>query len=139
MMGCWSYCRYHADSKKALWRPHFTCLYCRIRRWYYGKLDPKYWRYNRYMHIVTPIEPKLVNGKVTYVTAVEPDVFWLDEQRSYLMFRDPRRRLRGVKDVIFNKLADIIGKMETKPDRTYSKGYLFVRKNFCTLLEMMAN
>jgi hypothetical protein len=91
------------------------------------------------MRIVVPL---IVNrgpdGKPT-VGIPEPDIFWLSEDRSYLLFRDPRRRFRAFKDVIFNVLGAQCRRMEVKYGKTYSKGYLFVRKNLYTLLEMFAN
>jgi hypothetical protein len=135
MMGCLAYCKYPHTT----WRPHWTCLYCRIRRWNSGKLDRKYWRYNRYMRIVVPLIVKRgPDGKPTEGIP-EPDVFWLSEERSYLLFRDPRRRFRAFKDVIFNALGAQCRRMEVKYGKTYSRGYLFVRKNLYTLLEMFAN
>ena len=135
MMSCLVYCKYPHTT----WRPHWTCLYCRVRRWYYGKLDPKFWRYNRYMRIVIPLVPKKgADGKVTWGLP-EPDIFWLSEDRSYLLFRDPRRRFLAVKEVLFNALAAQCRRMEVKHDKTYSRGFLFVRKNFYTFLEMLAN
>ena len=38
-MACAPICS-HLDANKGLGRPHFTCLTCLFRRWYYGKLDP---------------------------------------------------------------------------------------------------
>ena len=135
MMSCLVYCNYPHTT----WRPHLTCFYCRIRRWYYGKLNRKFWRYNRYMRVVIPLIPKKgANGKVSW-GIVDPDIFWLSEDRSYLLFRDPRRRFLVVKEILFNTIASQCRQMEVKPGQNYSKGFLFVRKNLYTLLEMLAN
>jgi hypothetical protein len=135
MMSCLVWCKYPHTT----WRPHWTCLYCRVRRWHYGKLDRKLWRYNRYMRIVIPLVAKKgIDNKVAWGIP-EPDVFWLNEDRSYLLFRDPRRRFLAVKEVLFNALAAQCRRMEVKPGKIYSRGFLFVRKNFYTLLEMLAN
>ena len=91
------------------------------------------------MRIVVPLVPKKsINGKITW-GAPQPDIFWLNETSSYLLFRDPRRHFRSVKDVIFKMLGAQCRRMETRYGKTYSKGYLFVRKNLYTLLEMFSN
>ena len=119
-MGCMNQCNH------PLKRPHWSCLYCRIRRWHYSKLDPKLWHLNRYLNIVIPKD-------------VKPDVLFLDESRSYVIWRDPNRRLFSFKEAAFKRLFIVCENMELKPSKTYSKGYLFIKKNLVTLLEMMAN
>jgi hypothetical protein len=126
-LGCVGRCRF------LLKRPHWSCQYCRLRRWFYGKLDPKFWRWNRFLNVIIPYCP---DGK-----AVLPDVFFLDENGDtlYLIYRDPRRRLLSLKEAAFKLLARLCRKFELKRGKAYSKGYLFVRKNVFTLLETAAN
>jgi hypothetical protein len=126
MMGCLPYCRYPHTT----WRPHWSCLYCRIRRWFYGKLDHKIWHYNKRLNVVLPI-------------GVRPDVLFLDEKTIYCVWRDPNRKFKAAKQVLFNKLFSIIKKMEfrpgVKPGVNYPNGLYFIRKNLVTFLEMLAN
>ncbi len=49
-MACSSLCGYTNEMR----RPHFSCMYCRIRRWFYKKMDPKQYHYNRFMRVVVP-------------------------------------------------------------------------------------
>jgi len=92
------------------------------------------------MRIVVPLETKKnLDGVSTERIAVDPDIFWLSENQSYLLFRDPRRRFLALKEVMFKIIAAKCRNMEEKPEKTYSKGFRFVRKNLYTLLEMLAN
>lgn len=64
-----------------LGRFHWTCLYCRIRRFFYGKMDPKKYHYNRYMGLVMP-----------------------ESQTTYVLIIDNTRRLARVKNSLLKKL-----------------------------------
>jgi hypothetical protein len=107
-------------------RPHWSCPYCRLRRWFNGLLDPSIWHWNRYLNVVIPKD-------------VKPDIIFLSECQTYLIWRDPHRRLFAAKEAAFRLLFGLIKRMETKPNKAYSKGFFFVRKSLCTLLETMAN
>jgi hypothetical protein len=65
-------------------RPHLTCLYCRIRRLYYGKLDEKKYHYNRFMGLVMP--PSYSN---------------------YVLIIDNNRRFARVKDILLKYVLTI--------------------------------
>jgi hypothetical protein len=79
-MACSSLCGYTDEMR----RPHFSCLFCRIRRFFYGKMDPKKYRYNRYMRIVVPAD-----------------------QTTYVLLIDNKRRLACVKAQILKRLLTI--------------------------------
>jgi hypothetical protein len=65
-------------------RPHFTCLYCRVRRLFYGKMDKKQYHYNRFMRVVMP-----------------------QDCTSYVLLIDNKRRLANVKAAILKRLLTI--------------------------------
>jgi len=65
-------------------RPHFTCLFCRVRRFFYGKLDRKKYHYNSKMRIVLPED---------YIT--------------YVLFIDNKRHLANVKALVLKRLLTV--------------------------------
>jgi len=65
-------------------RPHFSCMYCRVRRWFYGKMDKNKYHYNAQMRIVMP-------GDCT----------------TYVLFIDNGRRLKNVKAQLLKRLLTI--------------------------------
>jgi hypothetical protein len=67
-----------------LHRPHFSCLFCRIRRFRYRKMDKNKYHYNRYLGVVTS-----------------------ERMQTYVMFIDPDRRLARVKAAILKRLLTI--------------------------------
>jgi hypothetical protein len=79
-MACSSLCGYTNDMR----RPHVSCLFCRIRRFFYGKMDPRKYHYNRYMRIVVPAD-----------------------QTTYVLLIDNKRRLAHVKGAILKRLLTI--------------------------------
>jgi hypothetical protein len=79
-MACSSLCGYTNDMR----RPHLSCLFCRIRRFFYGKMDPIKYHYNRYMRIVVPAD-----------------------QTTYVLLIDNKRRLACVKAQILKRLLTI--------------------------------
>ncbi len=107
-------------------RPHWSCLYCRTRRWFAGKLSSKIWHWNRYFGMPIPSD-------------VKPDVIFLNEAESYIIYRDPQRRFLVVKDILFLRLFKVCEQFEMKNGEVYPKAFFFVRKNLFTLLETLAN
>jgi hypothetical protein len=65
-------------------RPHFSCLFCRVRRLFYGKIDKTQYHYNRYMRIVMP-----------------------QDCSTYIIFIDNKRHFRNVKAAILKRLLTI--------------------------------
>lgn len=79
-MNCSILCGYTGDMA----RPHLSCLFCRIRRFFYGKMDPKKYHYNRIMRIVMPAD-----------------------QTTYVLLIDNKRRNGNVKGAILKRLLTI--------------------------------
>ena len=79
-MPCKSLCHHK------LHRFHFTCLYCRLRRFFYGRMDKKKYHYNRYLGVVMP----------------QPD-----KQSTYVLIIDENRHLRAVKAAILKRWLTI--------------------------------
>jgi hypothetical protein len=69
-MPCHSLCGYTNEMR----RPHLSCLFCRVRRYFYGKMDTKQYHYNRLMRIVMP-----------------------RDQTTYILFIDNKRKHEGMK------------------------------------------
>jgi hypothetical protein len=65
-------------------RPHLTCLFCRVRKYFYGKCDRKYFHYNRLMRIVMP-----------------------GDCSNYVLFIDNKRHLAPLKAAILKRLLTI--------------------------------
>lgn len=65
-------------------RIHFSCLFCRIRRFFYGKMDKKQYHYNKCMRIVMP-----------------------QDCTQYILFIDNKRRWASVKAAILKRLLTI--------------------------------
>jgi hypothetical protein len=65
-------------------RPHFSCMFCRVRRLFYGKMDKKRYHYNRKMRIVMP-----------------------QDCTTYVIFIDNKRRFANVKAAILKRLLAI--------------------------------
>ena len=65
-------------------RPHFTCMFCRVRRFFYGKLDRKKYHYNRKMRIVLP-----------------------EDCTTYVLFIDNKRHLANVKALVLQRLLTV--------------------------------
>ena len=79
-MPCHSLC----GHSNRMHRPHFSCLFCRVRRFFYGKMDRSKYHYNRYLGVVT--SPKM---------------------QTYVMFIDPDRHLAKLKEIILKRLLAI--------------------------------
>lgn len=80
-MACTSLCGYTNE----IHRPHWSCaFFCRIRRFFYGKMDPKKYHYNRYMRVVLP-----------------------EDQTTYVLFIDNKRYLANLKAAILKRLLTI--------------------------------
>jgi hypothetical protein len=79
-MACSSLCGYTAEMR----RPHLTCLFCRVRRLFYGKMNPKQYHYNRYMRIVLP-----------------------SDCSNYVLFIDNKRRFAKAKSIVLKHLLSI--------------------------------
>jgi hypothetical protein len=47
-------------------RPHFTCLFCRRRRWHYGKLDRRKFHWKDESHRLL-----IPNDSITYVLFID--------------------------------------------------------------------
>jgi hypothetical protein len=67
-----------------LQRFHWSCMYCRLRRFFYGKMDPKKYRYNRYMNVVFPVN-----------------------ETTYVIIIDNTRRLASLKGPLLKKVLTI--------------------------------
>jgi hypothetical protein len=65
-------------------RPHFSCLFCRVRRFFYGKMDKTCYHYNKQMRIVMP-----------------------QDCTTYVIFIDNKRRLANIKSAILKRLLTI--------------------------------
>ena len=65
-------------------RPHFTCMFCRVRRFFYGKLDRKKYHYNSKMRIVMP-----------------------EDRTTYVLFIDNKRHLANVKALVLQRLLTV--------------------------------
>jgi hypothetical protein len=67
-----------------LHRPHFTCLFCRIRRLHYGKMDKSKYHYNSKMRIVMP-----------------------QDCQTYVLFIDNKRPHARIKEQILKRMLTI--------------------------------
>jgi hypothetical protein len=65
-------------------RPHLSCLFCRVRRFFYGKMNPKKYHYNSRMRIVFPAD-----------------------QTTYVMLIDNQRRFAALKSQILKRLLTV--------------------------------
>ena len=65
-------------------RPHLSCLFCRVRRFYYGKMDRQKYRYNSLMRIVLP-----------------------EDRTTYVLLIDNQRRFARVKAIVLQRLLTI--------------------------------
>ncbi|MGD0029413.1 MAG: hypothetical protein ABSC91_10795 [Candidatus Bathyarchaeia archaeon] len=82
-MACSSLCGYTNEMR----RPHLSCLWCRVRRFFYGKLDVKKYHKNRYIRgMVFP--PKYFN----YVLCIDTS---------------PGRKFKIIKDFLLKHLLTI--------------------------------
>jgi hypothetical protein len=82
-MGCTHLCGF----AKEIHRPHASGLWCRERRFHYGKLDPKKYHTNRYMpHVIFP------QTYLNYVICID---------------MSPGRRFKKVKDKLLKHLLTI--------------------------------
>jgi hypothetical protein len=77
---CHPLCGYGKEMK----RPHLSCLFCRVRRLFYGKMDRTRYHYNRYMRVVVP-----------------------QDCTTYVLIIDNKRRLANVKAAILKRLLTI--------------------------------
>lgn len=66
-------------------RFHWSCLYCRTRRFFYGKMDPKRYHYNKLMKLVIPNSQPI----------------------PYVLFIDPNRRNEKAKSILLKKVLTI--------------------------------
>ncbi|MGA3191994.1 MAG: hypothetical protein ABSD73_05705 [Candidatus Bathyarchaeia archaeon] len=67
-----------------LQRYHWSCMYCRVRRFFYGKMDPKIYHYNSLMRLVVPAD-----------------------QTTYVLFIDDRRRNAKVKSILLKACLEL--------------------------------
>jgi hypothetical protein len=82
-MNCYTLCGYKECGHGR--RPHFSCLFCRLRRFFYGKMDPKKYHYNRYMRVVMP-----------------------QDCTNYILIIDNKRRFAKAKGLVLKKLLTIV-------------------------------
>jgi hypothetical protein len=113
-MPCKTLCRHNLD------RFHFSCLYCRVRRFHYGKMDPNKYHYNRFLGAVLPNKPE----------DMEPYTFFLSDTASYTIIIDKMRRFAKIKDVLLKKLLLIAEKYQN---------ITCLRARALTMAEMLAN
>jgi hypothetical protein len=71
----------HKDLK----RFHWSCLFCRERKWAEGKYDRRF--YTIANHVVRPLQ--------------------VDSKGVYLLWPDPRRRFKRVKELVLTKILEI--------------------------------
>jgi hypothetical protein len=124
-MACWPLCKHY------LKRLHWSCPYCRVRRFFYRKMDPKKYHYNRYLALVLSNDPKDME---LYVVPTA------DVRASYVIFIDKRRSLANIKDIFLKRLLKVVENTE----RSYSESFivrtmLLFRKQCLTISEMLAN
>jgi hypothetical protein len=79
-MPCHSLCGY----SNRMSRPHFTCLFCRVRRFFYGKMDKNKYHYNSKMRIVMP-----------------------QDCQTYVLFIDNKRPHAKIKEQVLKRLLTI--------------------------------
>jgi len=65
-------------------RPHLTCLFCRVRRYFYGKMDRSQYHYNSKLRIVLP-----------------------QDCTTYILFIDNKRHLANVKAAVLKRLLTL--------------------------------
>jgi hypothetical protein len=59
-------------------------MYCRVRRFFYGKMDPKKYHYNSLMRLVVPAD-----------------------QTTYVLFIDNKRRNSKVKSILLKAILEL--------------------------------
>ena len=128
-MACSSLCGYKAQMH----RPHLTCLWCRQRRFEYGKLDPGKYHKNRFISKGKIIIP---TNKREYIIFLKPPI-----DNAYLIVSDENRHFLRIKTMFLEKLASrtqrFIDRLDGKPVYVHVKDYAVQR--MCTFMEFLAN
>jgi len=146
-MACTSLCGF-----PLMRRFHVTCLWCRLRRFFYGKLDRSKYHFNTYLgHIILPnaltikqVWKRVYGDKVFFTRTPGGGLkakiirhMLLNERPTYTLYIDENRRFKSIKDILLNKA---FAKMEeyvnmknlSFPEKLFNR-YLY------TLVEMLAN
>jgi len=145
-MACSPLCRYTLEMR----RFHGSCFWCRIRRLFYGKMDPKKYHYNSLMGIVFPVKNRLqvlfVGDRREYVIHIDCTrrfakikyiIPLVGERPEYEIFIDCTRRFAKIKDVPLAKVlkfAEWLGNQ-----KRLSRTCWAIRKHVLTLAEGLAN
>jgi hypothetical protein len=79
-MACSPLCGYTNEMR----RPHLTCLFCRVRKFFYGKYKGKVFHYNKLMRVVMP-----------------------GDCSNYVLFIDNKRHLAALKAALLKRLLTI--------------------------------
>jgi len=79
-MPCHSLC----GHSERMHRPHISCLFCRVRRYFYGKMDKKKYHYNSKLRIVMP-----------------------QECETYVLFIDKRRPHEKIKAILLKRVLTL--------------------------------
>jgi hypothetical protein len=132
-MACSSLCGY-ADEMR---RPHMSCFgWCRIRRYFYGKLDLRKYHYNRFMRVVVPVNCEnyaLLLGDFSFSKsgAKLPGV--------YVILIDKGRKHAWLKDLLLKRLLKVLEGERSYDKPLWIRTLLLFRKQCLTICEGLAN
>ncbi|MGD0159673.1 MAG: hypothetical protein ABSB89_05185 [Candidatus Bathyarchaeia archaeon] len=119
-MPCHTLCRYTNEMR----RPHVSCWwFCRLRRFFYGKLSKDEYHYNPLTGMVVT---KNLKNMRTHVILLTEEYF--SPNCSYVMNIFTKRRFARVKDILMNKLFQI-----------YNVWWIPHKKTILTMCEGLAN
>lgn len=119
-MPCHTLCRYTNEMR----RPHISCWwFCRLRRFFYGKLSQDEYHYNPLTGMVVT---KNLKNMRTHVILLTEEYF--SPNCTYVMNIFAKRRFARVKDILMNKLFQI-----------YNVWWIPHKKTILTMCEGLAN
>jgi hypothetical protein len=146
-MSCWPLCGFHE-----LRRFHISCVVCRHRRYFYGKLDRSKYHFNRLFGRI--IMPNDVTHKVLFKRVYKNEFFILrgpkgqrivkaarvlvDERPFYNLWVDNNRKFAHVKDIFLEKVFKKMEQMENEEGRTSFPKKLYKHLLY-NIAEMLAN
>lgn len=119
-MACSGLCRYTLEMR----RFHGSCFWCRIRRFFYGKMDLKKYSYNSVIGIVIP-----KNNRT--------EVLFVGDRPEYIILIDCSRRFAKFKDIPLNKMLKFAEWLGNR--NRFSRTCWIIRKHILTLCEGLAN
>jgi hypothetical protein len=117
-----------------LHRPHFSCgLFCRSRRYFYGKMNKSKYHYNKCLGVVLSNNP----DDMEKYTLLFPSNSILG--CPYVIFVDKLRRFARVKDIFLKRLLKVLEKERSYSEPLWVRIIVLYRKRIATICEFLAN